>query len=124
MDGSRGFQPDGPSQPPLPFVERPEAFGFELERRSNVQGVESPKPQPSAETAGKAGTKIEGRIRNRDFHPHAAVPVLLKSLVCQVGFASRNHPPKDVLLDGVGPLGHVKRRQPHGRLHCHPALSL
>jgi hypothetical protein len=41
-----------------------------------------------------------------------------------IGFASRKRIPKNVLFDGMGPLGHMEGRQPHDRSESHTVLGL
>jgi hypothetical protein len=75
-------------------------------------------------TAGQLGANLKGRFRQSGFHPQAALPVLLKSLMVAIGFASRKRIPKNVLFDGMGPLGHMEGRQPHDRSESHTVLGL
>jgi hypothetical protein len=84
-----------------------------------VQGIESPNAELSAVAAGQLGANVKNQFRHSNFHPQTAFPVLPESLVVFIGFTSREHPPKDVLFDGMGPLGNVKGRQPHDRARSH-----
>jgi len=89
-----------------------------------VQSVERPNAQAGTVAASELGAKVEGRFRQRHFHPQTAIPVLLKALMQKVGFRARHYFPEDLLFDGMSPLGHMKRSQPHGRTVSHPSLGL
>ena len=118
------LQAFGARQLRLPFVECPEAFGFQLEGHGHRQGVEGPLARPGAVTSSQLGAHVEGRLRHGHFHPDTALAVLLKPLVVEIGFVPLKTAPIDVLLDGMSPFGHLKGCQPHDRIRSQPVLGV
>ena len=118
------FQTDGAGQALLLLVECPEPLSTKFQGRGHVQSVESPQAQSSPVASGEAGAEREGRFGHGNLHPQPALPVLLKPLVAAIGLGSRDGFSKDVLFNGVSPLGYVERRQPDGRMGSHSALGL
>jgi hypothetical protein len=44
--------------------------------------------------------------------------------MCLIRFGSGRRPPENLLFDSMGPLGHVKGRQPHDWTESHTVLGL
>ena len=66
-----GLQPYGPCQFLLPLVKGPEALGFKLKGRGNMEGIESAEPESGGVTPGELSASVKGRDRNCDLTPQA-----------------------------------------------------
>lgn len=121
---SNSFQTHGACQLLLAIIKRPEALRFEFESGGNVQGVEGTQAKFGGVSSGKLGANVKDRFRHANFNPRSALTVLLKSLVVEIAFVSRKCPSKDVLFNGMSPLGNMKGSQPHDGAGSHALLCL
>lgn len=72
---------------------------------------------------GQLGANVEDRFRHRNFRPQTSLPMLLETRMVMIGFTSRERSPKDMLFDGMSPLGNVKGRHPHDLTGSHKVLG-
>lgn len=75
-----------------------------------METVQSANAQFSCVANRKFRTLLEGLLRKSNFYPQSASAVLLKPLFERVCFASRDRFSKNVLFNGVIPLGYVQGR--------------
>lgn len=103
----------------LPFVERPEAVGFEFERAGDVQAVERAHSEFLAIAAAEVGAEVEGVLGQRSFKPNPCVSVASQVVIDGICVRRRNSAKKDLLGYGMEEFRGVKRTEPNGEVQTH-----
>ena len=106
----------------LAIVERPEAFGFELECARYVQSVQSANAQPGAVTASQVRTRFPGQFRHACLGPQSRRPIMFHIKMNLVRLGGGYLALENMLRNGVRPFRVMERRKPDNRARGHASF--
>ena len=118
------FQPLGPRQLRLPFIERPEALGPKFQCAGYMQAVQRSRGQSGTVFACKIGADTESSFGHRSLMKKGCGLVRDESVVDALRRFWRHVSPKLVLRQGVGPFGPVEGSKDEGRCPLYMATCL